>query len=77
MSNYRFIMHCLDDNGQWKAGTGKGVCVPLTGIKTLYGAVKRISKYNLNNGLPCEIEDITGGTIYPKEYMAWDCHDYA
>lgn len=72
MTNYRFIMHCLDDNGNWKAGTGKGTCVPLTGIKTLYGAVKRVNRYNLNNGLSYEIEDVMTNTIYPKEYMNWE-----
>ena len=72
MTSYRFIMHCLDSNGHWKAGTGRGTCVPLTGIKTLYGAIKRINKYDLNSGLPYEIEDILTNTIYPKEYSNWE-----
>lgn len=56
--NYRFIMRCFDNEGIRKCETGKGVCVPLVGIKSLSGAINRIKKYNLNNGLRYEIEDI-------------------
>ena len=50
-----FIMICKDSEGKEKAGTGKGNQVPLTGIKTLNGAIKRIKLYNLNNNLNYKI----------------------
>lgn len=56
--NYRYVMRCIDSDGNKKYGTGKGVCVPLVGIKSLSGAINRIKRYSLNDGLQYEIEDV-------------------
>ena len=64
----RFICAILDNKGNIPM-VGTNDRIPLTGIKTLSGACRRISRYNINRHKPFVIIDITDNTIYPSEYV--------
>lgn len=64
----RFICAILDSEGNIPT-VGTNDRIPITGIKTLSGACRRISKYNINKNKPFVIIDLKDGTIYPSEYV--------